>query len=208
MLGDVTFRLTVADEQAKANVNALARRRGVRGIDRPLSALQIGTAAALPIELRPRAAPPDGTEGDASVRPYASFDRLVVFASPDALRPSDGRTVCLIDRVTCWGSGRLNARKAERPVLRQMTAGVLTEEHVSKLLRFREQRPDAVLPEILSHLELEKERRAEARRILTDFTLCHSLWVVADTGSRRYYRLFVQEAGFGPGGTRIWRFRW
>jgi hypothetical protein len=65
-----------------------------------------------------------------------------------------------------------------------------------------------MLSEAVAHLELAEEPAAQVRELLTDLSLCHSLWVIAEGKTRRWYRLFVKQAGDGENDAQEWSFSW
>ena len=56
--------------------------------------------------------------------------------------------------------------------------------------------------------ELAEEKAAELRRLLTDVSNCHALWVVAAGRTRNHYRLFVYQLGDAENDSQRWTFAW
>jgi len=189
-LGGMTFDWVVTDEQAKAKVNCLAMKRTNSGLAGALRALQSGLVEAPHVELRPLELP-SGPPASLA-RPYRTLDQLFRGLTPEQLG-SFGGMPGAAGRVTCWGSGQVNFRRAEPIVLRETLAGVLTEEEITKLVRFRRKAPDCTLLEAMDALELPGERRGPAMEAMTDMSRCHGLWVRATGRSRRWCRLYLDE---------------
>jgi hypothetical protein len=208
-LGPVTFRLVLEDEQAKANANTLAKRHGSNMIGRSLLAVQSSCTRALHVDLRPSAEQQPAGPMESPLQPYSSLEQLFAFEHPRDLAPSGTGLVTPSSRVTCWGSGKVNFKRADISVLREMAAGALTESELAKLLELRYAQPDCTLEEAIKFLELKKEQVAKVRQAITDESLCHSLWIVAQGQTRSWYFLCRDDVlGPATGAFLSWRFTW
>jgi len=196
-LGGVNFQLVVSDEQSKANANALARKYGIDLIAPHLERLQSSLRRPLQIILRPN-------EG---IRPYASFEQLFAFEHPSQLILPDPHEESPVSSVTCWGTGLINFKRAQLPVIRQGLAGLLDEGQLRKLMEFRSAQPDCTLEEAIKHLQFDDKKAQAARAAMTDSSRCHSLWVIAQGRTRAFYRLYVGYPGTG-GGSAVGSFAW
>lgn len=230
-LGRMTFDVTLADEQAKADVNRLAEDRGKEGLASALRALQSGQTDLLEVALRPtpsaRPAPAsrstrrrrsraarirrrlrrEPAQPPAATGPaYGSFDQVFAFNHPRALfGQNDAPAVA--DRITFWTDGRLNYRRAERNVLREALAPVLGEGEIALLVDFRERHPDGTLGEALRRLKLTKRQRDALGPLLTDASGCHSVRIVTRGQTRDWIVLYVAPAG-SDAATSTWSFEW
>ncbi len=203
-LGGTMFDVTVADEQAKANANMLHHRRGKRGLETALRTLRPLTAVPVRVHLRPLSLDEEPKATDLLAR-YETFDQLFDAAGPDDLL-GDGRGAAgVAGKVTCWGSGKVNLRRAGRDVLREVGRGCLKEFEIDKLVRLREEKPDVTAAEAIARLELDEKQRAEAGKLLTDTSMCHSLRIVVRGRTRSWHRLCVHQAvgAGGEGGLRV-----
>ena len=204
VLGGVRFHLVLADEQAKADANLVAGRLGKEGLREALRSLQGHQRTVLAVRLRPdeEAASVTGPPG----QPYTSFDQLLEFAGPADLVAAGEAEPRVTDSVTCWGMGKVHWRRASMRVLREALAGLLTSSDVYELCEARLESPDAPLEAALRQLELPEDRLAQVRQFLTDFSLSHSLWIVAEGRTRRWHRLYLQQSG--GAGEGEWGFAW
>jgi hypothetical protein len=104
------------------------------------------------------------------------------------------RRPTLADRVTCWGDGRVNLRRAEIPVLREALAGVLSESDLAKLRALREG-PDApTSAKLVGQLGLQKDKAKALAARTTGRSACYSLWVIAEGPTRLWHRFYVAGA--------------
>jgi hypothetical protein len=205
VLGGMTFHLTVGDESAKANVNWLWQRHEDAGLAIILGRLQADTRQPLRVELRPQVEAPDG--GVAAER-YVSFDQVFVLRGPaDLVGAPRGPTAAACRRLTFWGPGQVNLRRADLAVLREVFAGLLTESHLAALDKLRREQPDLAPTEALARLQLTKEQSDQVMPLVSDSVECFSLWVVAELQPRSWYRLFVQMGEDGPDAQR-WTLAW
>jgi len=226
-LGGVRFDVVVADEQAKANANRLLARGKSDGLAQSLRRLMADQRRPLAIRLRP-GRPRPGLISKAPQH-YVSFDQLFEAALPDVLLAADANeyVASAIDRVGCWGSGRLNVRRAERLVMHEMLEGILNERELDVLLRLREESPQFTVDDFFARLrELDaaepheesptdtaaaarrEEQERPVREAVTDTSRCHSLWTVYRDGTRRRYRLDVVQEGDPENDAQEWLFTW
>lgn len=200
-MGGITFQMIVSDEQSKANVNFLEKRFGGESLAADIRQLQSNAREALQVNLRPSDTDEDS---DPLFQRYSSFDQIFMYKHPMELAPIKPGEDSPSNRITCWGSGLLNFRKAELPVMRKILAGLLTQSQMSDLVKFRAAQPDCTLDEALGHLKLKKKQSAALREVLTDMSLCHSLWIIARGPTRSWYRFCVARGGMSSMETFAW----
>jgi hypothetical protein len=204
-LGSMQFNILASDEQAKADVNALARRQKMAGVENLLRTVQTGNRFIL-VRLRPSALAPN-VIGSVPMQ-FSSYDQLYDVDHPSILADPNGELPPAVRRVTCWSGGRLNLARAESIVIEQALAGLLTYTQVSRLEILRKARPQASLETMLKEMELTKEQEAALAPWVTTTSTCHSLWVMASNGRRNFYRLDVDQTGDAQNHGQHWSFSW
>ncbi len=211
-LNGMRFHAVVSDEQAKANVNAIAHSRGDRSVASALSALQSGLPGALHVVPRPQEeAVEPGSPGKLDTELpilFGSYEQLFDVSHPSQLFAQRSFRPAAIKRVTCWGSGQVNFRRADPTVLREALLGALDDSDVGKILDFRREQPDGTLGELMKHLDLKSAKALKASDLLTDTSACHSVWIVAEGSTRKWYRLYVQQFVGADSGSGQWVFQW
>ena len=205
-LGAMTFHLIFSDEQAKANVNLIAAQQGKQALRHSLRTLQADQRRLLRVRLKPAAAKARAFGPAPPI--YTSFDQLFEFEHPSELVGIDTLRPPASARITCWGDGRVNFKRAERAVLRQSLAGLLDETSLDTLIRLRRESPDCTLAEAIKHLALPRKKAREVRRYLTDRSRSHGLWVIAEGPTRKWYRLYVAAPNASYLGRQQWSFTW
>lgn len=203
-LSGMDFRMVLADEQAKANVNTLFRRRG-ESVSTVLTDLQLNNYCPLPVMLRP-ARLQGGRQPGEPAYAYSTPDHFLAYRSPRELVNVDQAENGPLARLTCWSDGRLNYLGADQASLRAVLEGLVDEQEMAALTRFRQENPDATVEEAFARLQLKPERAAVLRQYLTDFSTCFSLWIVAQGRVRQWYRLYISgddQPGNSPG-VLIW----
>lgn len=206
-LGGLDFHLAICDEQAKANVNMLAKLRGDRAVPSCLSALQSGLGDPLPIIPRPDDVP-KRPGGPAVPVLYGSFQQLFELDHPAKLFERGTYRPGAAGRITCWGGGKVNFRRAEPVVLREVLEGSLTASDLANLLDFRRLKPEGTLGELIRHLNLPDRRTQAALELLTDSSSCHGLWIIAQGPTRKWHRFYVVQTGGPEAGSQQWVFQW
>ncbi len=204
-LGNTTFDLVVADEQAKANVNALAAERGREAIRASAGALSAGRWI---LQVVPRPVREKTGEIRSPQVLFASLEQVFADVSPADLLGTGPDRPGPAEDLTCWGNGKVHVRRAPPTVLREMLTGALSEYQVHRLCLLREELPDAGLEELLGRLELESEERDRLRKRLTQDSNCHSLWIVARGRTRDWHRLIVNQTGDATNDAGRWTFVW
>lgn len=204
-LGGTEFTVIVADEQAKANVNLVAARRDKDGLRACVSALSGG---GWTLQVIPRPV----EEKSAAIRSvpmrYASLEQVFFgVKGPMDLLGAEMRGGPA-EKLTAWGNGKVNFRRAEASVLREALEGVLDEYEVHHLVTLREAMPSAGLSDILKQLDLKKETLAEAEKSLVDASACHSVWIVAGGKTRQWHRLYVRQEGDAENDAGSWILDW
>ena len=188
-LGEQRFDLVVADEQAKANVNALIE-RSPDGAASRLRELLEPTGVARAVRLRQA---PLGSFGDV-------FDGVPV----ETLAGGRGGRPAALDLVTCWGNGSINAGRAPESVLRIASNPALGQNEVAQLLQLRQNRFKGVSAGDLSVpvgpveriTKLFSQSNAPGSRTsggLTVGSSCFSLWVIVRDGRRAWEYFAVRD---------------
>ncbi len=205
-LGGLACDLVVADEQAKANVNLLSARFGDAVMSDRLQSLQAGQREVLTVELRP-GTPPAGVISSVPRR-YASLAQFFGSKPPAALLPTAPGEHAPVERITCWGSGQINLRRADAVVVRQTLAELVNESEFAKLEKYRQTVPGCAVDEALKQMGIPDDRAKNLRKFLTDTSSCHSLWLVAHGRTRDWFRLDVIQEGDAENDAEEWTFLW
>lgn len=214
-LADQTFHLVFADEQAKLNLNAIYRRRGPE-VTRECLREMTGSGSDLLARIDPQpheeASSQDtgqsggdgGTANTTVVVGKGSFGSFgQVYSNPtgeELLQPAtdaggdhlpDGAAT----RLTLWGTGHVNMRRASQQTLQWACAPVLGLGDIDRLLELRAKQPGIDLYSALSAMELTKEQRSQLINILSDQSNCQSMWITCDDSRRCWRELHVAVLG-------------
>ena len=185
-LGEQTFELVMADEQAKANVNVLLDEAERPQVETRLREAMIGSGTGQLVRLRPDPAVVPSRGGGASTAPATQPllpRRVTGFGQVfDDVPPE--RLISASEWVTCWGNGLLNARRAPQPALKLATplAGV----EIAALLRSREASSSAGL---LKSANIMMRPGLH----LTESSTCHSLWITTRSNRRDWHYFTVLD---------------
>lgn len=194
VLGGQPIDLVLSDEQAKVNANTMLDRLGLPDAERFVRMLVRGNGAVAQVRLSPLQASEGPGGAGAPERLFRTLDQ--VFPSDDPSEWLASRSP--IAQVTCWGDGKLNVRRASREALRALCTPELDLRQIELLLSLRQQSPEQSIDQLLSALQPTEEQAAAARAMLTDKSVCHSLWVTVRGSRRRWDQLFVADGVAGP----------
>jgi len=208
-LGQQTFDLVLADEQAKANLNVLLDEADRASAETRIRETMTGIGVGHLLRLRPdpTVVSTTPTRGGGGVGGGGGGgggggegNRGGNATTAPATRPLLPRRVTGFGQVfddtppaqligasqwfTCWGNGLVNARRASQPALKLATP--LTGVEIAALLRLREgQTPGGLL----------KSANVKPRPglHLTESSTCHSLWIVARSSRREWHYFSVLD---------------
>lgn len=195
-LGELTFTLIVGDENAKANVNVLNNQTGGENTLAAQAALRDSLAKLQADDLRPLPAqlrPLDDSALDDSPRPirYPTYDRVLALNHPfDLAGNSEDEGAAIRRRMTCWGSGQLNLRRAELPAMQAVLGPYLNNAQMALLDQARAA-PKSNVQTSLSQLQLTKSQMERVSPLVTDASDSCTLWIIAQGRNRSWYRLCV-----------------
>jgi hypothetical protein len=218
-LAGIDYAFIVTDEQAKLNVNELVKRTSASEARRVLAGLTGASASREARGPRIRLATRLGTTDDVAKRkasrqdempPIGGYDQLFAGAGPSMIVGSSAEAA-LARRVTCWGSGAVNVRRAETAVIREKLADQ-PPDVVEALIQARNRLSFRPLPRLLEQLQdVTDEQKRVIKNRLTDQSRCHGLWMIATGQQRSWYWLSVGfTAGNDDGKSRgdarqLWR---
>ena len=188
-LGGQSFTLVFADEQAKANVNLLYAQGKLTGAEREVRNLLADNRGEMLVRLTPLPAPKLRADEDELFMAFESFDQVFGRVSPQRLvgTPSP------VSSLTCWGDGTLNLRRASPQAVRAVLAPHMPAAEIAQLLELRAKNPTLQSGDLLDLLDLSDARREVIDERLTDQSSCRSLWIISDSGDRRWYDLAVSR---------------
>ncbi len=212
-LGGMDIRFLLSDEQAKANVNHLHYRQGAGDLALSIRRLQSASPKVLKVLLRPSRADPSLITPVPQI--FSSYEQLYAIQRPEQLAdPTEGLEIAG-KSVTCWGSGRLQFKRAGRVVLRTQLAGLLNETQIASLLDYIHENPDCSEKEALDAIELDSSAQQNSQIIrsvledmLTETSGCYGLWLQCQDEGRKWLRFIVSQSADDRIDRRTWRFTW
>lgn len=214
-LAGIDYELVLTDEQAKLNVNALLARADRAETQAVVSSLLAGISVQPgpppTVRLRTLAGREQALEQRGLRLKAGGYGQVFEDASPQRLL-GDGRGSGLASRITLWGDGRVNLRRAPAVVVRQACRGKLAPGIVRALLEARRADPyrdlDAMLSESDVLAEIDRETRAEIADHVTTRSTCHGMWLIARGEQRSWHTLAVGVRGAEPDSMQRREFIW
>jgi hypothetical protein len=218
-LGGAEFHLILSDESAKANVNRLAEQyaHNSAALIASLGKLQSGGVQVLPIELRPTASPATGdvipTTASAPAEDfvvlYEGFDQVFATRRASELFGTLGSEGPVVrQRVTFWGDGRIDLKRAETRVLREVFGRQVTESQLVDLATYRRSHEEFKVEEALAAMQLTDEAMSIVSPLVTDAPQVVGLCVFVEGVAKGRYRLFIQQSGSDNNPAQLWTFDW
>ena len=150
-------------------------------------------------------------QDDRRPRAFGSFGQLFVSPEPDRLlRFSGDKLSGPAAALTCWGSGKLNYRRAPAAAIKHQLTPPLTLSEVQQLLELRREKDDLPLSEAIARLQPDEAARRKLDDLLTDGSRAHALWQRLEMEARSHDRLdvAVRKKNDGKEQLRISTFIW
>jgi hypothetical protein len=195
-LHGLQFTVLLADEDAKVNLNALFR-QGPDGASQVTAVVgQLGGTDGAALLLQPIA--DAGAQRNAMV--FRSWGQVFDLSQDTSPGESADRLKDQTREITCWGSGRLNVRRASDQAVRLVCQDKLGPDVVGKLLSLRREPGIKDLDALLSRLALRVEDRSLLERRLSDRSTRHSIWVLVRDKKRVWATLAIDRGGGSSGG--------
>jgi hypothetical protein len=196
-LGESHFSVLVADEDAKANLNAIGRNdadgpHAVAAVVEELAAGSDGLAVHV-----------EAAGGDSNRRTEIFRGWGQVFEPAETGCPGDyaAKLRDTTRAITCWGSGRLNVVRASDESLRLVCRNQISPDLLAKLLARRHDPGLTGLDSLLDELALRTTDRLTLRRLLTDRSSRYSVWIFVRSPQRSWATLALAD-GSSPQAAR------
>jgi hypothetical protein len=197
-LGDLHFSVLVADEDAKANLNAIVRDNpdGPRTVASLLEQLTAGIDG-LAVEVQPL--PTQTSLNQATGRSsqvtaaFRSWGQIFEPAGAGAPGEFAARLRDTTRDITCWGSGGLNIQRASDEAIRLVCGNQIAPDILAKLLARRHELGMTGLEPLLDGLALRTTDRSTLERLLTDRSSHYSLWILIQSPRRTWATLAIGD---------------
>ena len=230
-LGGQTFEMILADEQAKANVNAILENSDATRAETRIRQGLTGSGLSNRIKLRPTVGAvmtqiANPTTAPTS-RPVVSSNGLnlagwgQVFEGVPPVQligTMPGSRMAPVDLLTCWGNGAVNVKRTTDAALNLAAGRSLSGVEIGRLIEARDklfekrpvssfaQSPVEALKELIVK-SIGESLKNKGNLGLVEGSSCHSMWIISRTGRRDGYDLFVMDQA---NATRpvVWAYSW
>ena len=192
-LGGLQFEFQVSDEDAKVNLNALARRES-----NPLSRLSSAVRrSGGPSGLTPLIRWPPHKTASQEQFPFRTWEQVFDLRNGGEREELVDRLQAATGEITCWGSGKLNLRRAADQVVQTVCEREVTGETLRKLLTVRRLGGFQNLDALLGRLPLKSQESFALKRLLSTESKCHALWLTVRDARRAWSSLTIDGSGEG-----------
>jgi len=201
-LGTMSVALLLADENAKVSLNAIHARRDKETVARVVQ--EMAGLSGLDVRLRPYRRAADAEHLPA----FDSWGQVFALEEGRADTQAPKSLAAATAELTCWGDGKLNLRRASRDALERVCRLEASPTIVGRLLELMSKPSPWKLAGLLDQLRLAEGERQRLEQLLTDRSLCHSLWIVATTQERTSTALYVAQSTGGDQAVETTAFLW
>ncbi|MAX25861.1 MAG: hypothetical protein CMJ19_15280 [Phycisphaeraceae bacterium] len=198
-LAETTYQLTLADENAKANVNQMidatqTQTVSSQPIQRLLQDMQVRDIPAIQIQ-------PYVWENATNSQAIQTLGQVFENVNPSQLVAFESIDPVVLDVLTCWGDGKLNLHSASPHAIKAVCLKQMTRGEIDKLIRARDANPRITLDAALTSAGVDKKKLGKIKVLFTEKTTCVSLWTRWETDRRTRYRLAVATQQASPKST-------
>lgn len=190
-LGSTTYQLTLADEQAKANVNLILNIKGnttdtAQAIRNLMTEINISNIPKIALK-------PYKWDKNPDIAQVHTFDQVFTNIVPDTFFSNDPDKTEAIDVLTCWGSGQLNFHTASPEVLKIICHPLLGRGQIEKIITQRKSNPEIKLNKALTDAGVSKKQIPKILKRLTEDSTCYSLRIQWQNERKVTYRLSIAQ---------------
>lgn len=197
VLGDRQFDVLLADESAKVNVNTLYHFGDRRAVERGVQQATTHARFVRPM-LQPETMPlgqfpsGDDEEDDAPPLPpaFRTWGQVFDLSGAGAAAPIRRALPELTSQLTCWGSGRLNFRRAADSSIVEICRLVMTEGRARRVVRKLRENSRLRFENVLQQAGVGRDDQMKLQSLLTQQSACFSIWVTA-SGPDGFVRRFA-----------------
>ena len=205
VLGDVTFDLLLADEDAKLPLNTLYHHVGLKKTEDSISRIA-GSHVTPATRLIPAVEPMQISREKRRVSVSDDEKNEIAKDVPDAFRSwgevfdlaTLGRTArsptslqSSTTKLTCWGSGQLNFRRASDEAILALARIVVQDGKARRVLQRYRSSPTASLPTLLLSEVSDQQKQAQVQTIFSENSTNFSIWIDAHSRTGPPLRTFT-----------------
>jgi len=204
-LGEVTFDVLLADEDAKLPLNTLYHYAGQKKTEEGISQIA-GANAQFATRLNP-AVPPllvprekrkaSGTDDeDQEIEldapdAFRSWGEVFDFATLNRTSRDPAALQAMTTNLTCWGSGQLNFRRASDNAILTLTSVVVQDGRARRILQRYRDNPTATLPILLQSEVSDPQEQRQLQAMLSETSTNFSIWIDAQSKTGPSLRTFT-----------------
>jgi hypothetical protein len=200
-LGEYRFDLLLADESAKLNMNAVYHHRGRAGVERFVHR-SVPALFRPPVRLAPEVTQGKPLEelmaGDDLPDAFHSWGQVFDFSLATQSQAERWRMPQWTARMTLWGRGPLNVRRASDAAIIEACQLVASEGAARRFLNELRNKPKHQVDVLVKQLDVDQEKQVLLQEMLTEYSSSFSLWTTAcakQVEAQRFSVLQVDEQG-------------
>lgn len=207
-LGDLHCAAVLTDENAKANVNQLARIYSLEEFRAVLRGLSSTEGAAPP--LRDDLIALDATgEPITPLEYYRSFDQVFQLSGPPITwDPVAERMREHLGPLTCWTDGRLNPRTAGQDAMDAHLGDCLSDSVLRSVWQEAQSSPIPSLEALLDRVKVPEQQRETILRRLVLESNVFGVWIFIPHRTRIDYHVRISRGPKRHGESFLWQASW
>lgn len=200
-LGGLEYKVLLADEDAKINLNMLHHRSAQLPRIVQTQFQETANTAGLTLRMLPLRV----LDLEAKLPVYHSWGQI--FTPPANTDSNTSSIIKATYQTTCWGNRKLNLKRASDEAIRVVCKRIISNKTIDALLERRQELKSGEPRIVLAGIDMRASEKTKLHRLLSNRTNCYSLWVTTQNKSSRHTTLFVDRPGRGFKSNRL-TFTW
>jgi hypothetical protein len=204
-LGEVTFHVLLADEDAKLPLNTLYHHAGLKKTEDGISRIA-GSNAQLATRLTPAVKPrqigrekrrisnTDDAENENNEDipdAFRSWGEVFDLATLTGTEDDQPVLQASTANLTCWGSGQLNFRRASDNAILTLASVVVQDGKARRILQRYRSNPTATLPILLQSEVTDQQEQRQLLSMFSETSTNFSIWIDAYSKTGASLRTFT-----------------
>lgn len=192
-LGELRFVVRLSDEDAKIDMNALARR-----VSDPKTLLsnvtqQAAGTSGLGVAIR---WPPREQDSEKAIA-FQTWEQIFDLREVDRATELVNQLQAATTQLTCWGTGKLNLSRAEDSTVRLLLTGVVSESSVARVLGARRQGGFQDIDSLVKKANINNKDEMALKRFLAVDSKRFAAWIKVESARRTWASLTIDRSGKG-----------
>ncbi len=203
------YRVVLADESAKANLETLLRLKDAQTVNSVVSTLSNGKLRRIQLQNQVPTAARSPTRTKQERREFDSWGEVLWIGSADHRAHSIVDLPSLTEKLTIWGDGKINLQRASDETLFEVSRLVISDGQSRDWIdEYRDSSPQRSLEMVLRELRADSRQQRVLLGLFSNRTTCVSVWVLGDQAAAGHSLCVATRSSTNLWETETTRYTW